>query len=152
MSVPARETIGLNASITSHSLASTFSISHCEERRSRKSVSEFIVFPCVVTYTFICVLGTLSLRPFFFFFCEGKCLVMLCQHFSLLPYYSYKFFTHTEHAPQNIQSWIWNTWTYPCWCFGLHFVKTLVLFLRRKMFSYVVSTFLPSSRSLISQL
>ena len=99
------------------------------------------------------VLDSISREPLFFFaFCGGECLVMLCQHFSLLPYYSYKFFTHTGHAPQNIQSWIWNTWTYPCWCFGLHFIKTLVLFLRRKMFSYVVSTFLPSSRSLISQL
>src|SRR4029434_10762082 len=43
---------------------------------------------------------------------------------------------------------------YLCWGFGLHFTRTLVflLFLRGKMFSYVVSTFLPSPRSLISQL
>ena len=49
------------------------------------------------------VLDSISREPLFFFaFCEGECLVMLCQHFSLLPYYSYKFFTHTGHAPQNI--------------------------------------------------
>ena len=89
--------------------ASAFSISRCEERRSRNSLSEFIVFPCVVTYTFIFVLGTLSLRPLFFFlcrgffFCRGKSLFMLCQHFSLLPYNSYMLFLH---APKNIQSWI----------------------------------------------
>ena len=77
-------------------------------------------------------------EPLFSFFCRGICLLTLCQHFSLLPYYSYMFFTHTDHVPPNIQSWIWNTLTYLFCCIGLLFTRTLEpFFLRRKMFSYV---------------